>query len=539
MPKSSEYWKKRFSLVEQAANDMSVSYVNELETKYRKAEQTIQAKINAWYGRFADNNKISMTEARKWLNTKELEELKWNVDEYIKYGKKNAIDGKWANELENASAKFHISRLEALKLECRQQIEQLTGGMVDGLDAHLQNVYKDGYYRALFEVQKGCGIGFDVAKLDDNYVKRVVNKPWHLDGSDFSSSVWNNRAKLIGQLDQELSRMVLTGSSPDKAIRNIQKAMNTSKSNASRLIMTEQAYFTTQAQHDTYKELDVYEYEVVSALDERTCPTCGSFDGKHYPESEMQIGVNSPPFHPRCRCTTCPYFDDEFTNGMRASRNDEGKTVYEVPEKMTFKEWKKKYVKKEDKTADYIIRAHTQGQNITKEIKVVNDVISKMPKKVQEALNNGTIIDVGKNGASQYDYVHDILYVAKGADEDDVIHEIGHMVENKMLDDVKAENVKMKIIGDVDIWSLTTSTYYDNENNAVEVVLLECDKLVSEYQGRVYCDTIWDAFDENGNFKSDLLWEMYSEPFRLYCESPNELKEKCPDMYELIMEAVE
>lgn len=539
MSKSSEYWRKRFDAVEQSANDMSVSYVDELEKKYRIAEQDIQEKINAWYGRFAKNNQISMTEARKWLDKKKLKELKWNVEEYIKYGKQNAIDGAWEKELENASAKFHISRLEALKLETRQQIEKLTGGMAEDLGKHLQNVYKDGCYRSMFEIQRGMNIGFDMAKLNDNYVKQVVGKPWHLDGSDFSSSVWNNKAKLVGQLDQELSRMVLTGAGPDKAIRNIKKAMDTSKNNASRLIMTEQAYFTTQAQHDTYKELDIGEYEIVAALDERTCSICGSFDGKHYPENEMQIGVNAPPFHPRCRCTTCPYFNDEFTNGMRASRNAEGKTVYEVPEKMTFEEWKKKFVKNQEKTTDYIIRVHTHGQNITKERKVVDEVISRMPKKVQEALNKGTIIDVGKNGASQYDYVHDILYVAKGADEDDVIHEIGHMVENKMLDEVKAENVKMKIIGDVDIWSLTTSTYYDNENNAVEVVLLECNKLVSEYQGRVYCDTIWDAFDENGTFRSDLLWEMYSEPFRLYCESPNVLKEKCPDMYELIMEAVE
>ncbi len=345
MPKSSEYWRKRFSTVEQSANDMSVEYVEELEKKYRRAKQDIQEKIDAWYGRFAKNNQISMSKAKKWLNSKELAELKWNVEEYIKHGKENAIDGRWEKELENASAKFHISRLEALKIECRQQVEKLTGGMADDLDKHLQNVYKDGCYRSMYEIQKGLNIGFDTAKLDDNLVKRVVNKPWHLDGSDFSSSVWNNKAKLVGQLDQELSRMVLTGASPDKAIRNIQKAMETSKNNASRLIMTEQAYFTTQAQRDTYKELDVEEYEVVATLDKHTCSVCGSFDGKHYPENEMQIGVNAPPFHPRCRCTTVPYFNDEFANGMRASRNEEGKTVYEVPEDMTYEEWKDGFVK--------------------------------------------------------------------------------------------------------------------------------------------------------------------------------------------------
>ena len=35
---------------------------------------------------------------------------------------------------------------------------------------------------------------------------------------------------------------------------------------------------------------------------------------------------------------------------------------------------------------------------------------------MQDALQT-TIISIGKNEASQYDYVNDILYVAKGADE--------------------------------------------------------------------------------------------------------------------------
>lgn len=345
MSKSSEYWARRYKLIEQACHDISLEYLEEMEKKYRDAEQTIQAKINAWYGRFAVNNNISMSEARKWLNDKELDELKWNVEQYIKYGKQNAIDGKWEKELENASAKFHISRLEALKLECRQQIEQLTGGMTDDVDSVMQDTYREGYYRSMYEVQKGVSVGFDVAALDKNLVKRIVNKPWHIDGSDFSSSIWSNKAKLLGTLDKEISKMVLTGSSPEKTIRAIQNQMHTSKSNAQRLVLTESAYFTTRAQADSYSELGVELYEVVATLDKRTCDVCGSFDGKKYPLSEMEVGVNAPPFHPRCRCTTCPYDEDSdvFGVGTRAARDENGKTV-SVPGDMTFEEWKKKFV---------------------------------------------------------------------------------------------------------------------------------------------------------------------------------------------------
>lgn len=345
MPKSSEYWARRYKLIEQACHDISLEYLEEMEKKYRNAEQTIQVKINAWYGRFAVNNNISMSEARKWLNDKELDELKWNVEQYIKYGKQNAIDGKWEKELENASAKFHISRLEALRLECRQQIEQLTGGMTDDVDSVMQDTYREGYYRSMYEVQKGVSVGFDVAALDKNLVKRIVNKPWHIDGSDFSSSIWSNKAKLLGTLDKEISKMVLTGSSLEKTIRAIQQQLNVSKSNAQRLVLTESAYFTTRAQADSYSELGVELYEVVATLDKRTCDVCGSFDGKKYPLSEMEVGVNAPPFHPRCRCTTCPYDEDSdvFGVGTRAARDENGKTV-SVPGDMTFEEWKKKFV---------------------------------------------------------------------------------------------------------------------------------------------------------------------------------------------------
>ena len=94
-----------------------------LQEQFDKSAKVINEKINAWYQRYADNNNMSLLEARKSLNDKELKELKWDVEEYIKKGRENAFSGEWVKELENASAKAHISRLEALELQCRQQAE--------------------------------------------------------------------------------------------------------------------------------------------------------------------------------------------------------------------------------------------------------------------------------------------------------------------------------------------------------------------------------------------------------------------------------
>ena len=91
-------------------------------------------------------------------------------------------------------------------------------------------------------------------------------------------------------------------------------------------------------------DLGVKEYEIVSTLDSKTSEICRSLDGKHFPMSEFKPGITAPPFHPWCRTTTVPYFNDEFTKGeMRAARDEDGKTYY-VPADMKYREWELKYV---------------------------------------------------------------------------------------------------------------------------------------------------------------------------------------------------
>lgn len=99
------------------------SYVENLEKQFAAAQAEIERQMARWYQRFAANNEIGLAEAKRLLNSKELKEFHWTVAEYIAYGEQNAIDGAWMKQLENASARVHISRLEALKLQLQQQAE--------------------------------------------------------------------------------------------------------------------------------------------------------------------------------------------------------------------------------------------------------------------------------------------------------------------------------------------------------------------------------------------------------------------------------
>ena len=141
----------------------------------------------------------------------------------------------------------------------------------------------------------------------------------------------------------------MRGAAPDKAIKAISDRFQVSKSQAGRLVMTESAAFANEARKDCFKDLGVEKYVIVETLDNETCSLCAQLDGKVYPMSEYQVGVTAPPFHPWCRGTTAPYYEDMQGLGDRFARDGEGKG-YNVPRDMKFTDWKEKYVVQPEKT---------------------------------------------------------------------------------------------------------------------------------------------------------------------------------------------
>ena len=346
--KSSAYWQKRFSALENAQNQYGQNTFHQIEPAFDKAERQIQAQIEAWYARYASNNGITLAEARKQLSAAELKELQWDVQEYIKYGQENAMNQQWMKELENASARFHISRLEALKLRTQQSLEVAFGNELDSLDGMVKRLYQSGYYHTCFEVQKSFNIGWEIGQIDERKLQKVISKPWATDGKIFSDRVWQSKTTMVNELHQQMTRTIIQGKAPDEAIKSMTKYLQNktknAKYNAGRLVMTEQAFISSAAQKDAFNDLDVEEFEIVATLDSHTSDICREMDGKHFPMKDFQPGVTAPPFHVWCRSTTVPYFDDEWgRSGERAARGEDGKTYY-VPADMTYPEWEKAMV---------------------------------------------------------------------------------------------------------------------------------------------------------------------------------------------------
>lgn len=342
--KNQEYWTLRGKQLEASLHRDAEKVVADLESMYREAERQIEGDISRWYQRFATNNGIvDMAEARRLLNSNELKEFKWTLKEYREHAKAN-VDGYWNKELENASSRWHISRLEALKYQLQNTVEVLAGGQSDLMNSLLKDTYLNGYGQTAFTIQSGLGLGWDIAGLSDRTIQTLLNKPWSLDGKNFSERIWENKQALINELHKQLTQNMMRGGNLNDVISSIEKKFNTSRSNAARLVYTEHAYAVSVSSGESYKAMGVKQVVFIATLDERTSDICQQMDGSIIDMKDYQPGITVPPLHPWCRSTTSPYYADMAGIGERLAKDAEG-NIFTVPREMKYPEWKQTFMK--------------------------------------------------------------------------------------------------------------------------------------------------------------------------------------------------
>lgn len=336
------YWTQRFLDMEQQRYLTDVEYLEKLEKHFNAAERQIRRGIEVFYNRFADNNEISYNEAMKILNSDQLEEFKWTLQEYIEQAQKEDLSDRHKQMLENVSLRQRIRKLEAAQIEMRHAVEVLYSNFVSGFYEQLEYVAKEMYGRTTFEFATIGSINVSMRGIDTKAAAALIKKPWAKDGKVFSDRIWAEKDKLVNTLDDELTRAVLRGEDRQKAINNISRKLGVSKSNAGRLVMTESAAIGEMVKQQCFEDLDVEKYEIVATLDTRTSDICRELDGEVFDMDKFRVGVTAPPFHPRCRSTTAPYIEGLDTT--RAYRGEDGKTHITNEEGLTYSEWAEKYM---------------------------------------------------------------------------------------------------------------------------------------------------------------------------------------------------
>lgn len=247
------------------------------------------------------------------------------------------------NIINSPAYSYRIKRWEELGKNIDRWITQL-GTTVAGMTAtSLTQIAEQAYYRTIFDIQQGAGIGFSFSSIPQSRVKQLLRQNWS--GTHYSKRIWNNTEQLSQKLKNELLTGFLTGRSYAKTAANLRQEMASGSMQCKRIVRTEANYISNQSELEAYKECGAKKYIYVATLDLKTSKICRDLDGKRFLIEKAKSGTNFPPMHPWCRSTTIMYFSDAILQEMQRRAKDPktGESIL-IPADTTYREWYSKFV---------------------------------------------------------------------------------------------------------------------------------------------------------------------------------------------------
>lgn len=248
------------------------------------------------------------------------------------------LSNKSVRQVEKQLKKYYARTLENDIYEFEQTYNKLVRAQRDGKDPTPADLYKlDKYWQLQAQISnelKDLGdkqiyllsqhfelFYFDIYNsinvegatafntLDKPMVQQMINSVWCADGKSWSQRIWDNMDVLRETLNDGLIEIVATGKRNRDLKMLLQQRFGVSYSRADALVRTEVAHIQTEAAKKRYEDYGLKEYEILGN-DDDSCGNhsvdCHKMNGKKFLYSEMAIGINAPPFHPRCKCCILP-----------------------------------------------------------------------------------------------------------------------------------------------------------------------------------------------------------------------------------------
>ena len=302
---SNEYWAKREHESLQHYVTEEAEYDKEINKIYTNMLANCQKEINAFYGRYADSEGITIAEAKKRVSSMDIKAYEAKAKRYVK----DREFSKEANEemrLYNATMK--INRLEMLKANIG--LELIAGS--DDLEKFMEGVLQG---RTEAELKRQAGILGKTVRNNAELAHSIVNSSFH--NATFSQRIWNNSAAMKADLDKLIQSGMIQGKNPNALAKDLQKyfvgeprlknGKKGAKYRAETLMRTELARVQTEAQRQSFERNGFTQYKFI--VNGNCCDVCAGIAGKVFDVDKMMPGENAPPLHPLCRCSTAAYSD--------------------------------------------------------------------------------------------------------------------------------------------------------------------------------------------------------------------------------------
>lgn len=419
----SNYWAKRYEDESERAFGLGKMTSRNLRKQADIIIRRMEKNVNDWYQRYADENGISLADARKELNARELKAFKMTLEEYRRQAEQEGLSDEYKQMLKQASIRKRLDREQELYINTVHELERWAKTQDADISDLLNKVYESTNYHTAHLTQTMKGEYGKYGQVDPNTVQRIIHSPWAPDGKDFSERIWDNRKKLAKTMQSEFTQAMIIGQGTADISKTIVKNMNTSYSNANRLVETELARVHSQAFMDCMAELDVDAVEILATLDSKTSPICRRMDGKIVQRKDAKPGITIPPFHCHCRSTTVPYLGDDLADiagsGTRAARDPKtGKTVF-VEGELDYGEWEKRYISEgriDDRGKD---TPPNEGKTSQAHVKQMGSYEAGIENAYQKALSHGK--RTGTEGLFWRDKKGDVAYPDLSGDSSSVV----------------------------------------------------------------------------------------------------------------------
>lgn len=343
-----DYWEERMIDNEVQSEKSVLEYEKLLLEAYDYALVQIKKEIESFFLKYARDNKVSYSEARRRLDAAEKKEFHVLLREWYKLAQEAGMTSAFKDKLQQLGKRVYITRLEALEASIEYEIEKLKTNQHKWMTDLMAINFMAGYYNSYYNVAQGLEVSVNFATIDKTGVERAIKERWN--GRNYSDTIWADKEKLINSISTILPRSFSMGLNSRDLGNMIAKEMGTSKHRGQALARTEINYLCNQSALDVYKACGIEYYEFLATLDMRTSEICRGMDGTTHKVTQAKVNVNFPPMHVNCRSTTIPHLEDEDDDLDRIARNEEGNNI-KVPRRMTQEQWINQYVPEADRAA--------------------------------------------------------------------------------------------------------------------------------------------------------------------------------------------
>jgi len=259
--------------------------INSLIQAYEQATKNINIEISNIFKNYSKDGILSKETLVKMLNKRETDTYYKNLLNVIN---NNITDEDIKKKLlakYNAPAySYRISRYEALQQNIDIELKKLANIEQQITETRYVDTIAEGYYHNIYDIQRGTGLGFSFAQIDNRTINLMLNENWTPNplatASNFSQRIWNNSEKLGNYLRTQLTADSMSGKSIAKISKELSEYMNVGLYNATRLVRTEVNHFANEAEMLSYEELDIDKYRYIATLDKVTCKHCAELDNK-------------------------------------------------------------------------------------------------------------------------------------------------------------------------------------------------------------------------------------------------------------------